>query len=98
MSATLPAALLVFPELMNLFTFHPLLSEEGFVPVYHSGKKCSQLFGQLQVDKKYKQAQEMWVWGWKKVIPEEILTFRTKHLDKILTEPIEAAKKYWKSY
>lgn len=45
LSATLPAALLVFPELMNLFTFHPLLAAEGFVPVYHSGKKCSQLSG-----------------------------------------------------
>lgn len=33
LSATLPAALLVFPELMNLFTFHPLLAAEGFVPV-----------------------------------------------------------------
>lgn len=43
LSATLPAALLVFPELMNLFTFHPVLVAEGFVPVYHSGKKCSQL-------------------------------------------------------
>lgn len=33
LSATLPAALLVFPELMNLFAFHLLLVAEGFVPV-----------------------------------------------------------------